>query len=128
MRQVSEMKRKNKTKYYYSIREVCNITHLKSHVLRYWETEFSQLRPKRQKNSNRRYTPKDIKIIKKIKYLLYTKKYTIKGARKRLRDEENQIPVSLFENSNQKKTGTQVLKTIRKKLVNLKRLANRIDR
>ena len=75
---------KSKTKYYYTMSEVCNITGLKSHVLRFWETQFPQLHPKRRKSSNRRYTSKDIETIKKIKYLLYLKNFTIKGAKKTL--------------------------------------------
>ena len=74
----------SKTKYYYTMSEVCNITSLKPHVLRFWETQFPQLHPKRRKSSNRRYTSKDIETIKKIKYLLYVKGFTIKGAKKSL--------------------------------------------
>ncbi|MEA2104464.1 MAG: MerR family transcriptional regulator [Candidatus Cloacimonadota bacterium] len=120
------MENKNKTKYYYSISEVCNITNLKSHVLRYWETEFAPLHPKRRNNSNRRYTLKDIKTIKKIKYLLYTKKYTIKGAKNRLRDEKkNQLPITLFDNSTTK-INLEALKNIKTELINLKKLVNKM--
>ncbi len=76
---------KAKTKYYYTISEVCKITGLKSHVLRFWEKKFPQLHPKRKKRGNRYFTTEDIEIIKKIKYLLYDKKFTIDGAKKRLK-------------------------------------------
>ena len=72
-------------KLYYSISEVSEITKLKAYVLRYWETEFSQLSPPKNRAGNRTYRQKDIEIILKIKNLLYDKKYTIDGARIRLK-------------------------------------------
>jgi len=72
-------------KLYYSISEVAEITGLKPYVLRYWETEFSELRPAKNRAGNRIYKEKDIELISIIKELLYTKKYTIEGARNHLR-------------------------------------------
>ena len=74
-------------KLYYSISEVSEITKLKAYVLRYWETEFSQLSPPKNRSGNRTYRQKDIEIILKIKDLLYNKKYTIDGARNCIRDK-----------------------------------------
>ena len=74
------MKREIK-KLYYSIGEVSKIVDLKSYVLRYWETEFKQLNPPKNRAGNRTYRQKDIDLIIKIKDLLYNKKYTIDGAR-----------------------------------------------
>ena len=68
-------------KLYYSIGEVSKLTELKPYVLRYWETEFKQLAPPKNRAGNRTYRQKDIDTIKLIKDLLYKKKYTIKGAR-----------------------------------------------
>tara|TARA_B100000287_G_scaffold356547_1_gene347504 strand:- start:16 stop:351 length:336 start_codon:yes stop_codon:yes gene_type:complete len=68
-------------KLYYSIGEVSKMVSLKSYVLRYWETEFKQLSPPKNRAGNRTYRQKDIDIILKIKDLLYDKKYTIEGAR-----------------------------------------------
>ena len=68
-------------KLYYSIGEVSKIVDLKSYVLRYWETEFKQLNPPKNRAGNRTYRQKDIDLIVKIKDLLYNKKYTIEGAR-----------------------------------------------
>ena len=67
-------------KLYYSIGDVSEITDLKQYVLRYWETEFSFLNPKKNSAGNRIYVDNDIKIIKEIQSLLYEKKFTIKGA------------------------------------------------
>jgi DNA-binding transcriptional MerR regulator len=74
----------NGKKMYYSISEVCMMTDLEPHVLRYWESEFSQLHPKKNRAGNRAYRQKDIDIIKYIKFLLYDEKFTIPGARKKI--------------------------------------------
>ena len=71
-------------KLYYSISEVSKITGLKQYVLRYWETEFSQLKPPKNRAGNRTYRQKDIDVIHNIKELLYKKKFTIEGARKQM--------------------------------------------
>lgn len=71
-------------KEYYSISEVCEITNLKPHVLRYWETQFTVLKPPKNRAGNRSYRKKEIQLIQLIKYLLYVEKYTIQGARQKL--------------------------------------------
>ena len=71
-------------KLYYSISEVSKTTGLKQYVLRYWETEFTQLKPPKNRAGNRTYRQKDIDVIHKIKELLYKKKFTIEGARKQM--------------------------------------------
>ena len=76
-------------KLYYSIGEVSKITNLKQYVLRYWETEFAVLNPSKNSAGNRIYKDKDIALIKYIQDLLYTKKFTIKGAKQHLKDEFN---------------------------------------
>ena len=76
-------------KLYYSISEVSEITKLKAYVLRYWETEFSQLNPPKNRAGNRTYRQKDIEIILRIKDLLYEKKYTIDGARNCLKGKDS---------------------------------------
>ena len=79
-------------KLYYSIGEVSKITELKQYVLRYWETEFKQLSPVKNKAGNRTYRQKDIDIILKIKDLLYNQKFTIDGARHVLSMPSNADP------------------------------------
>ncbi len=69
-------------KLYYSISEVSKITEIEQYVLRYWETEFEQLKPQKNRAGNRIYTNKDIQLILQIKMLLRDKKYTIEGAKK----------------------------------------------
>ena len=73
-------------KAYYSIGEVCDLTGLKAHVLRYWETQFELLRPTKNRAGNRVFRPKEIELILLMKHLLYEKKFTIDGARQRLLD------------------------------------------
>lgn len=71
-------------KVYYSIGEVCDLTGLKPHVLRYWETQFDVLNPTKNRAGNRVYRSKDIELVLLVKHLLYEQKYTIEGANKRL--------------------------------------------
>ena len=71
-------------KLYYSIGEVSKMTDLKAYVLRYWETEFKQLKPPKNRAGNRTYRQTDIDLILFIKDLLYNKKFTIEGARTQL--------------------------------------------
>jgi DNA-binding transcriptional MerR regulator len=73
-------------KLYYSISEVSKLTDLEQYILRYWETEFDQLKPSKNRAGNRIYTNKDIKMILLIKNLLREEKYTIEGAKKILDD------------------------------------------
>ena len=68
-------------KLYYSIGEVSKMVGLKSYVLRYWETEFKQLTPPKNRAGNRTYRQKDIDLILQIKDLLHGRKFTIEGAR-----------------------------------------------
>jgi len=78
------MRKKTPTKLYYSITEVAELTNVKPHVLRYWETEFKALRPKKNRAGNRTYRAGDIKLIRDIKELLYDDGFTIAGAKKKL--------------------------------------------
>jgi DNA-binding transcriptional MerR regulator len=73
------------TKMYYSITEVAEITGLKPHILRYWETEFPVLHPKKNRAGNRAYRTKDIDIVKTIRRLLYDEGYTIEGAKRQIK-------------------------------------------
>ena len=87
------MEAKDIKKLYYSISEVSEITELKQYVLRYWETEFSQLKPSKNQAGNRIYRSHDINVILDIKSLLYDRKFTIKGAQQHLKqppDETSQ--------------------------------------
>lgn len=93
-------------KLYYSISEVSKITEVEQYVLRYWESEFDQLKPQKNRAGNRIYTNKDIQTILQIKNLLREKKYTIEGAKIILAnnlsvDEEYQEEIEFGESEKQ---------------------------
>ena len=71
-------------KLYFKIGEVSKISGLPSHVLRFWESEFKKIKPRRTATGQRSYTRKDIETILEIKHLLHDKKFTLEGARKYL--------------------------------------------
>jgi DNA-binding transcriptional MerR regulator len=71
-------------KVYYAIGEVCDLTGLKPHVLRYWESQFDVLNPTKNRAGNRVYRAKEIEVVLLVKHLLYEEKYTIEGAKQRL--------------------------------------------
>ena len=109
---------------YYSISEVSEMTDVKPHVLRYWESEFPTLRPKKNRAGNRNYRPKDIKVVLVIRNLLYGEKFTINGARKKLQEtygnpdpliDQMHIPFS-------DPHARQILLTIKKDLYDLRDL------
>ena len=72
---------------FFSIGEVCTLTDLKPHVLRYWESQFKFLNPAKNRSGNRVYQRREIELIMLVKHLLYTEKYTIDGARQKV-DEQ----------------------------------------
>lgn len=82
--EVSSLPRPVAQKEYYSISEVCELTGLKPHVLRYWETQFPVLNPSKNRSGNRVYQRKEIKVILFVKTLLYEEKYTVEGAKQKL--------------------------------------------
>jgi DNA-binding transcriptional MerR regulator len=75
-------------KRYFRIGEAARIVGAEPSVLRYWENEFSQLRPQRADSRQRTYRRKDLEILLEIKHLLYSEKMTIEGARRRLREKD----------------------------------------
>ena len=79
-------------KLYYSIGEVSEISQLKPYVLRYWESEFSNLSPSKNRAGNRVYTEKDINRILEIKRLLYQERFTIEGARQYFKNNKGTGP------------------------------------
>ncbi len=74
-------------KLYFKIGEVSELLGVEPYVLRYWETEFAVLSPKKSGTGHRLYRRKDVELLLRIKHLLYEKKFTIEGARQRLHEE-----------------------------------------
>ncbi|MFI5255926.1 MAG: MerR family transcriptional regulator [Gemmatimonadales bacterium] len=75
---------------FFSIGEVCELTDLKPHVLRYWESQFKFLNPAKNRSGNRVYQRREVELIVLVKHLLYTEKYTIEGARQKV-DEHRKV-------------------------------------
>jgi DNA-binding transcriptional MerR regulator len=71
---------------FFSMGDVCSITDLKPHVLRYWESQFRFLHPAKNRSGNRVYQRREIELIMLVRQLLYTEKYTIDGARQKIDD------------------------------------------
>jgi DNA-binding transcriptional MerR regulator len=69
---------------FFSIGDVCTLTGLKPHVLRYWETQFRFLSPTKNRSGNRVYQRREVELILLVKHLLYSEKYTIEGARRKV--------------------------------------------
>jgi DNA-binding transcriptional MerR regulator len=87
-------------KLYFKIGEVSKITGVEPYILRYWESEFKLVRPYRTKTNQRLYRKKDVESILKIKTMLYDEKFTIAGAKMKLKDcgpkeieKEKQLPL-----------------------------------
>ena len=108
-------------KEYYSISEVCEITGLKSHVLRYWESQFKILSPAKNRAGNRAYRKNDIQIIQLIKHLLYTEMYTIEGAQKKLA-QLKRMGKKGTEALPENEKNQEILQNIRQELLELKEL------
>jgi DNA-binding transcriptional MerR regulator len=120
-------------KLYYSISEVSKITNVEQYVLRYWETEFEQLSPQKNRAGNRIYTNKDIQLIMKIKNLLRDKKFTIEGARNILGTEdestngtEEEISEDLFSAVNKENGSKKDKNSIKKDLKEIKNVLETI--
>jgi DNA-binding transcriptional MerR regulator len=71
---------------FFSIGDVCAMTGLKAHVLRYWESQFKFLSPSKNRSGNRVYTRREVEFVQLVKHLLYTEKYTIEGARQKIEE------------------------------------------
>jgi DNA-binding transcriptional MerR regulator len=77
---------------YRSISEVADLVGVKPHVLRYWETQFSVVRPKKNRAGNRMYRPEDVRQLLRIRELLYQRRFTIAGAKRKLLEERQELP------------------------------------
>lgn len=97
---------------YFKIGEVSRIVEVPTHVLRFWESEFPKIAPKRTPSGQRLYTRKDIERVLTIKDLLYQRRFTIEGARKRLRSSSEEEPID----------PQQLLEEVRSELTRLRRL------
>jgi DNA-binding transcriptional MerR regulator len=94
-------------KRYFTIGEVSELCGVKPHVLRYWEQEFTQLKPVKRRGNRRYYQRHDVLMIRQIRGLLYEEGYTISGARQRLEGESGRSQTAI---------STQIIKQVRQEL------------
>ena len=106
-------------KYFFTIGEVSHLTWVKPHVLRYWETRFKPLRPARRESGQRKYTRKDIYLIKRIRALLYDERLTLEGARRQLTQDLKKRPLARSQEPGTSKT--EMLREIQSEIEDLKR-------
>ena len=93
-------------KLYYKIGEVAKFTGVKTHVLRYWETEFKAIRPNKSRSNQRLYRKRDVELILHLKDLLYNQGFTIAGARKKLREKPDRKVAEPVKKSTVKTSAT----------------------
>ena len=108
---------------YYSIGEVSRQLGLDQHVLRYWETEFRQLAPRKNRTGKRLYRENDIQLLKRIKWLLYVEKHTIEGARQKLKSAHSEVEAEIQDQGDRKLRDS--LRETRQGLIELKEILNR---
>jgi len=80
------------TRPYRSISEVSELVAVRPHVLRYWETQFPMLRPRKNRAGNRMYRPDEVRLLLRIKDLLYARRFTIAGAKRKLLEDRKETP------------------------------------
>jgi DNA-binding transcriptional MerR regulator len=105
-------------KLYFKIGEVSDLLGVEPYVLRYWETEFTALSPKKSGTGHRLYRRKDVELLLRIKHLLYERKFTIEGARQSLQSEPR-APVREPRQAQQELFAVDPLPEIRKELVDI---------
>ena len=108
-------------KLFFRIGEVSSLLSLEPYVLRYWETEFPSLAPKKSGSGHRLYRRKDVELLLKIKHLLYEKRFTIDGARQYLHDESRHAHQK-DSNQEQQQLFSDPLPEIRKELAAILKL------
>jgi DNA-binding transcriptional MerR regulator len=106
-------------KLYFKIGEVSDLLGVEPYVLRYWETEFAVLSPKKSGTGHRLYRRKDVELLLRIKHLLYEKKFTIEGARQSLHAESRAPKVKVPKVAQQELFSEDPLPEIRRELADI---------
>lgn len=108
-------------KLYYRIGEVAGLVGVEPHVLRYWESEFRSIRPQKSSKGQRVYSRRDVETLLKVKDLLYAHKFTIAGARRKLREGGIEPPGDDDPSVEQARKMREALVEVRSELVSLLR-------
>src|SRR4030067_120582 len=103
-------------KLFYKIGEVSRIVGVEPYVLRYWETEFPFLKPRKNKSGQRVYVKKDLELILEIKRLLYQERYTIEGVRKRFGENTSYVNHAAESKAVDNQPPDKILEHVRKRL------------
>ena len=103
-------------KRYFTIGEVSELCDVKPHVLRYWETEFTSLKPVKRRGNRRYYQRHDVLTIRQIRSLLYEQGFTITGARQRLEGEQGKAEATM---------SSQIVRQVRMELEEVLQLLRR---
>ena len=106
-------------KLYFKIGEVADLLGVEPYVLRYWESEFSQLAPKKSGTGHRLYRRKDVELLLRIKHLLYEKRFTIEGARQSLQAGGKQAKLKAAKRAQQELFSDERLPEIRRELAEI---------
>ena len=106
-------------KLYFKIGEVADLLGVEPYVLRYWESEFSQLTPKKSGTGHRLYRRKDVELLLRIKHLLYEKRFTIEGARQSLHAGNKQAKLKTAKRAQQELFSDDRLPEIRRELAEI---------
>ena len=101
---------------YYSISEVSDMMGVKPNVLRYWETQFKMLRPRKGRGGARMYRRRDVQVLFEIKKLLYEQRFTIAGARRKMLDDRSNGEKEQIELPFHKLERDEMVRTIRRDL------------
>ena len=104
---------------FFSIGDVCELTGLKPHVLRYWESQFRFLSPAKNRSGNRVYQRREVELITLVKHLLYDEKYTIEGARQKVDEYRKGADLKAVARGALKLQSLEALEADLKELVNL---------
>ena len=104
-------------KFYFKVGEVSTLAEVPAYVLRFWETEFEKVKPKRTPSGQRLYSKSDVELILEIRHLLYEKKFTIQGAKKHLKSKAT--------HSNKEKSSVTTINDIRMELEHIRNILDR---
>jgi DNA-binding transcriptional MerR regulator len=107
------------TQEFFSIGEVCALTDLKPHVLRYWESQFRFLNPAKNRSGNRVYKSREVELIMLVKHLLYGEKYTIEGARQK---NEQYRRTGELRGAARRAMGTETVRELRQEVDDILRI------
>ena len=107
---------------FFKIGDTARLVGVKPYVLRYWETEFKSVRPQKTRSQQRLYRKRDVELLLKIRHLLYEKRFTIEGARARLRELGHDEAPAPLPSPSESDVSSETLRKIKQGLTDLIRI------